>query len=733
MRKSHALILLLALIALPIEARNRHQSYISFEEGGAYVVQNDDGQEVAARVNLPLYPADEVRTGRRGRVEIRLSDGNIVALDRNTRVRFKSLRDAYDSEDEQTVIDLLYGEVIVHRLESDSSALRLDTQNASYISSRETIYDVVSEGSGDDVVSVFEGSLEVRTPRDTERVRAGEQVRVDGEGIYSENVVVRGGTTDFERWFLGRAQRYGQSSRYLNRRIGYAYYDLEPYGSWVYASDYGDWVWRPRVSVGWRPYYHGYWGHRQGCLTWISNDPWGWVPYHYGRWAWSPGYGWVWIPGTGYSPGWVYWAYGSSYVGWVPAGWYDCHRPYYDWLYRPYHNVGIDFGLGFHGRIRLTNIDHRAWTFVTPNTLISNRVDAAALTTDAIRSRLQRDGNLATITNAPARFHNDEIKDPTSAVRAIARRGAIGSGTGKEGSGSIVDATPFFRRDPELSTSIRERLVRSREPEAGAAKDAASGSLQRGGAAQDRGEAIDRGRLAAPARSGSGAVDRSRLGSPDRDGAVERKPTGPPDRGDAVDRSRLGSPDRNGNVSVDRVRDDAPAKEPNEPRGIVRERPSEPAPKSVDRPAPRRDDASPPSRTRDDGWRDRLDRSRDDGEAKPVERAPRDEGSRWRDGGRVSRDPASDAEPPRARESSGPRDVPRRIIDRIGGARVRPSERGDEAGAPRSRGKDSSGESSRSRGSNRSGGGSSVSRPSSPPPSTPSSSPPPAKSDGGST
>src|SRR5205085_2950423 len=39
------------------------------------------------------------------------------------------------------------------------------------------------------------------------------------------------------------------------------------------------------------------------------------------------------------------------------------------------------------------------------------------------------------------------------------------SGTGREGSGSAADMTPFFRRDPELSNSIRERVVRARPVE----------------------------------------------------------------------------------------------------------------------------------------------------------------------------------------------------------------------------------------------------------------------------
>ena len=38
---------------------------------------------------MPVFPGDEVTTSRRGRVEIRMADGNIIALDRSTPVRLQ--------------------------------------------------------------------------------------------------------------------------------------------------------------------------------------------------------------------------------------------------------------------------------------------------------------------------------------------------------------------------------------------------------------------------------------------------------------------------------------------------------------------------------------------------------------------------------------------------------------------------------------------------------------------
>src|SRR5438128_6987330 len=369
-------------------------------------------------------------TSRRGRAEIRLADGNIIALDRSTDVRFRSINDSYDTESNETVVELRYGHVAVQRTDYQRQALRLDTPSASYSATDQAVSAAESDSRGADRVGVFYGEIEGRTPSRTSVVREGEEGRVDEEGVYGLVTSRRGTADEFERWFTRRSQRYSHdTSQYLDGSLSYADYDLQQYGSWTYASSIGSWGWRPYVGVGWRPYYYGSWLYGpSGCLTWYSSEPWGWVPYHYGRWANDPLFGWLWVPGYTYSPAWVYFAYGPGYFGWAPAGWYDCYRPYYGWAYAPYRRAGFDFGFGFNGRVRLNEIDLRPWTFVNANQIVSTRVDQAALTTAAIRQRLARDP-AASVTGAPARFSRSEIRDPASAVGAIARRG-VGSGPG---------------------------------------------------------------------------------------------------------------------------------------------------------------------------------------------------------------------------------------------------------------------------------------------------------------
>jgi len=605
MRRLVLALLTTLTIAIPAHAAEQgsDQSYISYDDGGTIIRQAEDGREIDARVNLPIYPGDEVITNRRGRTEIHLADGNVIALDRSTDVRFRSINDSYDTEGNETIVELRYGHVAVERTDFHQEPLRLDTQGASYVAKDESVYAVETE-RGADRVSAFYGDVEVRTPSATSVVREGEEAKVDDHGLYGLVASDRATADEFERWFNQRSQRYlTDNSQYLDGSLAYSDADLQQFGSWTFVSSLGTWGWRPYVSAGWRPYFYGSWIYGpNGCLTWFSNEPWGWVPYHYGRWAYDPMFGWVWIPGYVYSPAWVYFAYGPGYFGWAPAGWYDCYRPYYGWAYQPYQRARLDFGFGFYGRVHLNEIDLRPWTFLNSNQIVSTRVDQAALTVDAIRQRIARDpsAGLAAVTGAPARFNRSEIRDPAGAIAS--RRG-----------GNITDMTPFFRRDAELPGAIRERIVRSAPVAPPAAVGTVAGSPPRS------------------IPSGSGVP---RPGTP---GTIEGRVPPMGDSPDSGHNSGGGVIPREGTP-----RTAGPPPPTNIDMGSGadwRRRATAPASPST---------TSPPSRTPDDSWRGRVPRRN----YPPPTDAPAD------------RAPA--VVPPGDRGS----DIPRRIIDRIGGARI---------------------------------------------------------------
>src|SRR6059058_2225430 len=132
----------LTLLAIPLLAASpeRSHSFFTYDDGGTIIRQAEDGREIEARVNLPLFPGDEVTTNRRGRAEIRLADGNIIGLDRSTAIRFRSIFDSYDDNAAQTIVELVYGHVAVQRTDFNREALRLDTPSASYLAEDPAIY-----------------------------------------------------------------------------------------------------------------------------------------------------------------------------------------------------------------------------------------------------------------------------------------------------------------------------------------------------------------------------------------------------------------------------------------------------------------------------------------------------------------------------------------------------------------------------------------------------------------
>lgn len=643
--KAILLTLLTAALALPLSADERegHQSYISYDEGGTIVRSGEDGKDIDAHRNLPVYPGDEVVTGRRGRAEVHLSDGNIIGLDRATALKFRSILDAYEGEDNETVVELRSGKVAVQRTDIGRDHVRLDTNNASYVASHEAIYSVESDSRGIDRVTVFEGSIEVRTPTRATRIRAGDAASVDDRGVYDLIGDQRYSADDFERWFLKRAERAGSyTSRYMDRRLSHWNDDLDDHGRWVFVSGIG-WGWRPYVSVGWRPYYNGYWSHRRGCLTWVSYDPWSWGTYHYGRWAYDSFHGWYWVPGYGYSPAWVYWWHGPSYVGWAPSGWWDCHRGYYDWAYRPYRHAGARFGAGFYGRVRVSDMDLRPWTFVDSNSIVSGRIDRAALTVDAVKGRLARDhnGGFATISSGPSRFTNEQLRDPAEAIR---RRG-LGNDNGIE-AGTPADLTQYFRRDGTVTANVRDRIVRGR--------GAAPASVSGGGSTSNNPRTIGGGSVAP---IGGGSVAPIGRGGVAPIGGGSVAPIGGGRTEGNEGRITRGGDRVLGSEPAPAERDDATANQPS--RGTWRDRVdrggSSSNPPATTSPAPAPATESPRGGGSSDSWRRRV-RGGDDSSSSPS------------------------ATPAPSSSSSGEEpSVPRRVIDRIGGARIVPRDSGESS------------------------------------------------------
>ena len=341
--------LALGLLGLAGSARADDGGYGYFRvvEGSATVTpagaEADD--RAPAEVNQPILAGDRLSvSGNRSRVEIILADQNILRVDGNSELVLERLAASPDRDDRATVLRLLSGnaQLIVTQDSLGDELPRVETPDASIYPQDYGTYRITSDQGWTQLV-VRRGSAQVVTDGGSLRVRADEEAVIDNQDPDHRPEVREAGAFDsLERWGRQLDDEYASADLgdYVDDNLRYQAAPLARYGAWITIN--GGHYWRPRVDASWRPYWHGRWTYTPAGMTWISSEPWGWVPYHYGSWDYVPGYGWVWQPGYVWSPAWVYWYWGPSYVGWCPTG-------YYTRYYGPEFGADAGFRFGVYG------------------------------------------------------------------------------------------------------------------------------------------------------------------------------------------------------------------------------------------------------------------------------------------------------------------------------------------------------------------------------------------------
>ena len=243
--------------------------------------------------------------------------------------------------------------------------------------------------------------------------------------------------------------------------------ELASYGTWERRQEYGQ-VWYPRVAANWAPYRDGHWAWvAPWGWTWVDDQPWGFAPSHYGRWveidsrwAWSPGNygsGVVYAPPV-YAPAMVSFfdvgaaavvgggiglaigAFASGGIGWIPLGWQEPYRPWYNVTNNYYRNVNIS---------NVTNVNVTNITNTTNNITINNfanrhamtAVPTAAMATSANISRVAQRVDPAQFGNAQALVGRQPLQPTTNTLgvsTGMARRMNL---QGEPGGAGVSTAT----------------------------------------------------------------------------------------------------------------------------------------------------------------------------------------------------------------------------------------------------------------------------------------------------
>ncbi len=307
---------------------------ISFQPAGT-----DDW--VSAVVNRPLTTGDKLWTDREARAELHMGSA-AIRLKGETGFSFLNLSDRI------VQIRLTEGAISVRLRQLDPDEMfEVDTPNLAFSLLRPGEYRIEVNETGDaTIITVRSGDGEVTGGGQALTVHADQRATFTGMEQLTADVDVAGGYDDFDDWYRDRDRREDRalSPRYVSRDV-IGYEDLDEYGEWVSAPDYGH-IWMPtRVVVGWAPYRFGHWVWISPWgWTWVDDAPWGFAPFHYGRWVQWRGR-WGWIPGPHvarpvYAPALVAWVGGPHFsltltfgggggVAWFPLGPREVYIPSY--------------------------------------------------------------------------------------------------------------------------------------------------------------------------------------------------------------------------------------------------------------------------------------------------------------------------------------------------------------------------------------------------------------------
>jgi hypothetical protein len=292
-------------------------AHVAYVEGSATLER--EGRPETAPLNMPLLSGDRLKT-LSGRVEVLFGDGSALHMDSQTTVDLQSddlvrLIDGRVRLAIAAIADQANAERVAYRVDSPAGSVRV-------VQPGEYRLAILRRGEETQLeLAVLRGSAEIFTDEGTTIVRAGERAYASAGLAPSYAYAYNSANWDsFDRWSESRRDaRLGVSTQYLPSEVRAYASTFDEDGDWRYQQSYG-YVWYPRVSVGWRPYYYGRWAQypRYGW-TWIGADRFAWPTHHYGRWGFSAG-AWFWIPASRWAPAYVSWAYAPGYVSWCPLG-----------------------------------------------------------------------------------------------------------------------------------------------------------------------------------------------------------------------------------------------------------------------------------------------------------------------------------------------------------------------------------------------------------------------------
>jgi hypothetical protein len=369
-----ALLMFALLLALPAFADEGDPpgrvARLSFMQGAVSFEASGENDWSQATLNYPLATGDRLWTDNNAEAEV--ETGNIaIRMSQQTDLTTTNLTD------QLIQLGLAQGVLRIHIYElQPNHTVEVDTPNAAFTIAQAGNYRIEAYPDQNMAVAIVnEGELQATGNDLNQTVASGQALQVSGANPVQASWIAVPGNDDFDQWSNERDQKYlrAQARQYVSPEVP-GYYDLDGYGSWSNAPDYGP-IWYPSgVVVGWVPYRDGRWVWVEPWgWTWIENTPWGFAPFHYGRWV-QIGPRWGWLPGPIavapiYGPAFVAFVGGPSFsvafgtggvAAWFPLG---PGEPFFPW----YHHSDV-----YLRQINVTNVRNINVTNITNVNYVNN-------------------------------------------------------------------------------------------------------------------------------------------------------------------------------------------------------------------------------------------------------------------------------------------------------------------------------------------------------------------------
>ncbi|WP_280155280.1 DUF6600 domain-containing protein [Piscinibacter sp. XHJ-5] len=308
--------------------------------GQVWLYTPDAGEWVSAERNRPLTTGDRLSTDASAHADVHIGS-TTIRLDSGTELEVLGI-------DDDTLSLQLHSGSVATRLRDAESAREFEMRTAEgrFVTHRPGRYRF-DRNDQTSHVTVWSGEALYEGPGSALTVNAGQHAEFWMEGAAAQYSITEPARDSFAAWNNERDRRdeRSASTRYVSPEMT-GVEDLDRYGRWEQAPEYGT-VWVPRnVPAGWAPYGAGHWVWISPWgWTWVDDMPWGFAPFHYGRWAYS-NQRWCWVPGSYvrrpvYAPALVGWVGGPHLsvsvsignrgpgVGWFPLAPREVYVPYY--------------------------------------------------------------------------------------------------------------------------------------------------------------------------------------------------------------------------------------------------------------------------------------------------------------------------------------------------------------------------------------------------------------------